>query len=246
MILLLAGTAEARLLAVHLADREIPAMASLAGATREPVAFPLPTRIGGFGGTEGFTAFLNSHPLTSVIDATHPFAAHITARTHAICTVRGLPLLRLERPAWRPGPGDRWTFVADESEAAALVPAEATVFLATGRQSLPAWTELRARQTFLRVIDPPTEPFPLPGAYVTARPPFDRAAEAALFARLGITHLVVKDAGGPDSRPKLDAARDLGIDVLVLPRPEPPQGLQTVRSVDEALAWAVALSFSPA
>jgi precorrin-6A/cobalt-precorrin-6A reductase len=246
VILVLAGTAEARRLAALFADRDIPAIASLAGATKEPAPLPLPTRIGGFGGAEGFTAFLDANRITAVIDATHPFAARITSRTHAICTARGLPLLRLERPAWTPGPGDRWTYVADESEAAALIPPEATVFLATGRQSLPAWAGLRARATYLRVIDPPTESFPLPGAYVTARPPFDRAAETELFRRLAVTHLVVKDAGGTDSRPKLDAARDLRVEVLILRRPEPPEGLRIVRSVDEALAWAVALSFSSA
>ncbi|EYD76739.1 Cobalt-precorrin-6x reductase [Rubellimicrobium mesophilum DSM 19309] len=246
MILLLAGTAEARHLAQRLTDNRIPAIASLAGATREPAPLPLPTRIGGFGGTEGFTSYLDTNPITAVIDATHPFAARITARTHAICTERGLPHLRLERPAWTPGPGDRWIHVADEAEATRLIPENATVFLATGRQSLPAWADLRAQATYLRVIDPPTETFPLPGAYVVARPPFDRVAEADLFHRLAVTHLVVKDAGGADSRPKLDAARDLGIEVLILRRPEPPEGLPTLRTVDEALAWAVALSFSSA
>jgi precorrin-6A/cobalt-precorrin-6A reductase len=244
VILLLAGTAEARRLAVLLAERGIPALASLAGATKEPAPLPLPTRIGGFGGDEGFRAFLDAHPTTAVIDATHPFAARITARTHAICSARSVPLLRLDRPAWTPALGDRWTYVTCEAEAAALIPPDATVFLATGRQSLPAWASLRARRTYLRVIDSPTEPFPLPGAYVTARPPFDRAAEADLFRRLAVTHLVVKDAGGPDSRPKLDAARDLGLEVLILKRPDPPEGLPIVRSVEEALAWAVALSFS--
>jgi precorrin-6A/cobalt-precorrin-6A reductase len=246
MILLLAGTSEARRLAKALADARIPASASLAGATKEPAPLPLPTRIGGFGGDAGFAAYLDAHPIAAVIDATHPFAAHITARTHAICTARNLPHLRLERPSWTPGSGDRWTYVADEAEAAALIPETATVFLATGRQSLPAWASLRARATYLRVIDPPAEPLPLPGAYVAARPPFTRAAEAALFERLAITHLVVKDAGGPDSRLKLDAARDLGIEVLILRRPGPPEGLHVVETVDEALAWAVALSFSSA
>jgi precorrin-6A/cobalt-precorrin-6A reductase len=79
-----------------------------------------------------------------------------------------------------------------------------------------------------------------------ARPPFDREAEAALFRRLGVTHLVVKDSGAAEARPKLDAARDLAIEVLVLRRPPVPAGLSTVATVEEALAWAVALSFSPA
>lgn len=245
-LLLLAGTSDARRLASALAERGISAIASLAGATREPVPLPLPTRRGGFGGAEGFSAFLGAEGIRAVIDATHPFAARITARTHAVCTGRGLPLLLLERPGWTPDPGDRWTFVSDEAEARRFIPERATVFLATGRQSLPSWEGLRARRIFLRVIDPPAEPFPFPGDFVVARPPFDRDSESALFRRLGVTHLVVKDSGAADARTKLDAARDLGLQVLILRRPPSPQGLTKVGTVEEALAWAVALSFSPA
>lgn len=184
--------------------------------------------------------------IVGVIDATHPFAAQITARTHAVCTASDLPYLRLERPGWTPGPGDRWTFVANVDEAKSLIPAEATVFLATGRQSLLAWAGLAARRAYLRVIDPPTTSFPLPGDFVVARPPFDREVEAALFRRLGVTHLVVKDSGTGDARTKLDAARDLSLEVIVLRRPPAPEGLARVETVEEALAWAVALSFSAA
>lgn len=242
-LLLLAGTSDARRLALALAERGIPAVASLAGATREPVALPLPTRHGGFGGAEGFAAFLEAERISAVVDATHPFAARITERTHAVCGSRGLPLLRVERPGWTPGPGDRWTFVADEAEATRLIPEDASVFLATGRQSLPAWADLRARAVHLRIIDPPAEPFPFPGGFVVARPPFDRGAEAGLFRRLGITHLVVKDSGAAEGRSKLNAARDLGIEVLVLRRPPRPKDLVVVPTVEDALAWVSELPF---
>ena len=245
-LLLLAGTSDARRLAAGLAGKGIPAIASLAGATREPLPLAIPTRHGGFGGADGFAAFLGAEGIGAVIDATHPFAVRITVRTHVLCATRGVPLLRLERPGWSPGLGDRWRFATDIAEAKRLVPAEATVFLATGRQSLPDWEGLPTRRAYLRVIDPPASPFPLPGAFVVARPPFDREAEVALFQRLGITHLVVKDSGAADARAKLDAARDLGLQVLVLRRPPPPAGLARVETVDEALAWAVAHSFSSA
>lgn len=245
MILLLAGTSEARRLAQALHDAGLPSLASLAGATREPEALAVPTRHGRFGGDAGFATFLDAAPVRAVIDATHPFATRVTARTHRICAARGLPLLRLERPGWTPGPADRWTFVADEAEAARLIPPDATVFLATGRQSLPVWAGLRARAVHLRVIDPPDEAFPFPGGFVVARPPFDLAAEVETFRRLAVTHLVVKDSGGAEGRAKLDAARDLGLAVLVLRRPASPPGLAAVETVEDALAWAVAHSFPP-
>lgn len=245
MILLLAGTSDARRLAQALHDRGLPAMSSLAGATREPASLALPTRHGGFGGAEGFAAFLEAQRITAVIDATHPFAARITARTHAICAARGLPHLRLERPGWTPEPGDRWTFAADEAEAARLIPPEACVLLATGRQSLPAWKDFRAARVHLRVIDRPEGEFPFPGGWVVARPPFTRDSERALLSLLGITHLVAKDSGAAEARTKLDAARDLGLPVILLRRPPAPEGLPKVATAEEALAWAVALSFPP-
>jgi precorrin-6A/cobalt-precorrin-6A reductase len=238
-LLLLAGTSDARRLAEGLADGGRPTLASLAGAVRAPRRLPVPTRVGGFGGPEGFLRVLDAERIGAVIDATHPFAARITARTHALCRERGLPHLRLERPGWSPGPGDRWTYVADEAEASALLPPEAVAFLATGRQSLLAWVEhFRGARAHLRVVDPPTEPFPLPGGFVVARPPFDRPSEADAFRALGVTHLVAKDSGGAEARAKLDAARDLGLPVLLLRRPARPDGMATVPSVGEALAWA--------
>lgn len=244
MILLLAGTSDARRLAEVLARRGIPALASLAGATRQPVPLPLPTRTGGFGGEAGFAAFLDAHPVRAVIDATHPFAACITARTHTVCAARGLPLLRLERPPW--GPANGRTLVADESEAIRLIPPGATVLLTTGRQSLPAWEGLRAARVHLRVIDPPTAPFPFPGGWEVARPPFTEDAERATLHRLGVTHLVAKDSGGEEGRAKLEAARGLGIPVLLIRRPPAPAGLPTVATVEQALDWVEGLPFRSA
>nr|WP_246849212.1 cobalt-precorrin-6A reductase [Rubellimicrobium arenae] len=241
--MLLSGTSEARRLAERLAAAKVPAWASLAGATRTPAPLPIPTRQGGFGGDEGFARFVTSHGIGAVIDATHPFAARITARTHRICSELGIPLLRLERPGWQPGPADRWTFVADESEAKRRLPPEAVVFLATGRQSLPAWSGLAVRRVHLRVIDPPAGPFPFPGGFVQARAPFDLASEIDQFRRLGVTHLVAKDSGAGDARPKLDAARALGLEVMLLRRPPVPPGLHVVPTVDEALAWIDRLPF---
>ena len=242
-LLLLAGTSEARQLAAILAAEGHTAIASLAGATRSPAPLALPTRHGGFGGTDGFRAFVADHRIGAVIDATHPFATRITQRTHDVCVRMGIPLLRLERPAWVQGAGDRWIYLEDEGQGIERIPEGAVVFLATGRQSLSAWTGLRAGQVFLRVIDPPAGPFPLPGGFVTGRPPFDLAAETELFERLGVTHLVAKDSGSAEARPKLDAARNLGIDVLMLRRPARPSGLLVVDTVEEAADWARRLPF---
>jgi precorrin-6A/cobalt-precorrin-6A reductase len=241
-VLLLAGSGEARTIAGVLHRQGVEVIASLAGAVRAPLPLGVPTRIGGFGGAAGFEAYLAAEGIGAVIDATHPFAARITARTHAICAAHGLPYLRVERPGWVEGPCDRWIRIADPAAAAAHVPPESVVFLATGRQTLDAYAELaKGRMLYCRQIDPVERPFPFPqGGFVIGRPPFALADEIALFRRLGVTWLIAKDAGGDENRSKLDAARELGIGVLMIRRPAPDVGPK-VETVAEAVDWVAGL-----
>ena len=238
MILVLAGTREARDLCATLASTGLAGMASLAGVTRAPMELALPVRTGGFGGDDGFRAFLRDHRPRAVIDATHPFAVHITPRTARLCAEASVPCLRLERPGWTAGPGDLWTRIADPARASDHIPPGARVFLATGRQSLAAF-DLPGRTLFLRVVDPPGAPFPGQGHWVVGRPPFTEAADRQLFTDLRIDWLVAKDSGGAGNRGKLDAARALSLPVLMIDRP--PAVGPTVATVAQAMAWVRAL-----
>lgn len=241
-LLLLAGTGEAKRIADALAERKVDAIASLAGATRAPDALAIPTRSGGFGGAEGFARFLDTERITAVLDATHPFAHRITTRTAAICAERGLPYLNLRRPPWEPGPGDNWTEIVREEDAAELIPKGAVVFLGTGRQTLDRFANLEGRRVICRQIDPPDRPFPFPGGeYLIGRPPFPVDAERDLFKALEVDVLVVKNAGGTASATKLTAARQLGLPVLMIARPPLPAGVVHVETVRAALQWVSGL-----
>ena len=243
MLLLLAGTAEARIVAEKLAEMDIPAIASLAGATKDPADLAIPTRIGGFGGGDAFEAFLDAKPITAILDATHPFAQSITHRTDKIAKRRALPYLQLVRPEWKAETGDDWTHIAHEEDAAKHIPAAATVFLATGRQSLERFENLAGRHLICRQIDPPDAPFPYPnGSFLIGRPPFSHDDEVALFKRLSIDWLVVKNAGGAASRTKLSAARELGIRVAMVARPAPTLGAR-VETAGQAVDWVRGLSW---
>lgn len=242
MILLLAGTNGAREIADGLAKANIPANASLAGATREPAILALPTRSGGFGGASGFADYLTSAGITAIIDATHPFASRISARTATIAKAQNIPYLQLLRPEWQPEKGDIWTFIDTEKQAANYIPSGAVVFLATGRQTLMQFDNLTGRRLICRQIDPPEEPFPFEnGEFLVGRPPFTIAEEVELFSRLGVDWLVVKNAGGQASHSKLDAARQLKIPVALIHRP-PLLDVNRVETVKKALNWARALS----
>ena len=239
-LLLLAGSGEARRLAWDLVPRGTKVIASLVRAERHPDPFPVRHRFGGFGGAEGFAEFLDREKISAVLDMTHPFAARITARTQMICAQRGLPYLAYLRPPWVAGPDDRWTEIADEAEAARHIPPGACVFLGTGRSTLQAFAGLEGCRVLCRLLESPTEPFPFEGGeFLIGRPPFPVERERSLFRALGVEILVVRNAGGTASATKLEAARDLGLPVLMIRRPAPPE--PHVDSLDAVLDWVDAL-----
>lgn len=237
-VLVLGGTSEASALARALAAAGVEGVFSYAGRTEAPVAQPLPHRIGGFGGIPGLVSTLRAEAYTHVVDATHPFAAQMSAHAVAACAETGIPLIALERDPWRPGPGDAWTEVADIAAAVAALPqAPARVFLAIGRQNLEGFAARPQHHYLLRLVDSPAEPLPLPRAEaVIARGPFRREDDLALLREHRIDLVVSKNAGGSGARAKLDAARDLGLPVVMIARPWVPDRPR-VETVEEVLAW---------
>lgn len=239
-ILLLAGTTEGRHIAAAMAEEGIAGHASIAGVTDDPAPLALPTRIGGFGGQEGFEAFLTDQGIRAVVDATHPYAVRITGRTAKLCAARGTPYLHVLRDPWTEEDGDEWLHVGNVDEAVEAIPRGACVFLATGRQTLAEFAGLEGRRVICRVIDPPREPFPFDGGeYLIGRPSRHLEDEAALLSALGVDVVVTKNSGGP-GRGKLDAARSLGIAVVMIARPPMPEA-ERVATADEALDWIRAL-----
>ncbi len=221
-----------------LADAGISAVYSYAGRTDKPTAQPLPTRIGGFGGVTGLIAYLRAEQITHVIDATHPFAAQMTTNAVNACLTMGLPLIGLERPPWAVAdPQDRWTHVPDiPATVAALPDAPARVFLAIGRQTLDPFAAKPQHHYLLRFVDPCPD-LPLQNAVaIIARGPFTVEADLALLQSYQITHLVAKNAGGHGARAKLEAARMLGVPVIMIDRPAVPQR-PVVDAVDQVMRW---------
>ncbi|MFT7369863.1 MAG: precorrin-6A/cobalt-precorrin-6A reductase [Octadecabacter sp.] len=240
-LLLLAGTGEAKQIAWGLADTNVSVVASLAGVTRSPDPLPVTTRIGGFGGDDGFRSYLRESSISAVLDATHPFAAQISDRTARICSDFKLPYAQVVRPVWLPKIGDNWTSITSPCDAEKHIPSGSTVFIATGRQTLAEYANLAGRRLLVRMIDPPNAPLPFEGGeFIIGRPPFTQASEMALFRSLGVTHLISKNAGGQGGRAKLDAASELGLQVLLLDRPQTTDAQQLI-TVQEALSWVFSL-----
>jgi precorrin-6A/cobalt-precorrin-6A reductase len=235
-VLILGGTGEARRLATALVAEGVDVLSSLAGRVADPVVPPGEVRVGGFGGAAGLTAWLQAHPVQSLVDATHPFAATMTASAAAAADATGIPLLRLQRPGWSPQPGDDWRWVDTPAEAALTVAGFGSVFLTTGRRGLGAFAGLTGR-CLVRSVDPPDPPLPERTTVVLARGPFAVSDELALMRQHGVDVVVTKDSGGGMTAAKLAAARQLGVPVVLIRRPPLPPGVPTVATVEEAVAW---------
>lgn len=239
-VLLLGGTGEARRLAGLLAGRtEYDVVSSLAGRVADPALPAGASRVGGFGGPEGLARWLAEERVGAVIDATHPFAAGITASAVTATAEVGVPLLVLRRPGWTAGPGDDWRRVPSLPAAAAALdrlPSGDRVFLTTGRTGLAAFAGDDRRWFLVRSVDPPEPPVPPRTRVLLARGPFTVDDELGLLRRHAIDVLVTKDSGGPMTAAKLTAARRLGLPVVMVDRPPAPDA-PTVATVEEAAAW---------
>ncbi|MFJ8565095.1 cobalt-precorrin-6A reductase [Streptomyces sp. NPDC093514] len=238
-VLILGGTTEARRLAEALAsDPSVHVTTSLAGRVASPVLPPGDTRIGGFGGIAGLAGWIIGFDVTHVVDATHPFAEQMSFHASEAEALTGVPLLALRRPGWTPQPADDWTFVDSLAEAAALLPGFGNrAFLTTGRMGLHTFAHLTDTWFLVRSVDPPAAPVPPRLEVLLARGPFTLEDERELLARHRIDVLVTKDSGGSATAPKLTAAREAGIPVLVVRRPPVPQGVPEADSVDAVLDW---------
>lgn len=239
-ILLLAGTGEARALAKLLADHGQDVLASLAGVTGDPVAYPVPTRVGGFGGEDAQREYVITNGFDAVVDATHPFAEHISKRSFQICRDLSIPYVRLLRSEWRAESVDDWQMIDHPDQASKHIPTGAQVLLATGAASVENWAELaKGRNLYCRRVDVTDRPFPYNGGWIVGRPPFSLEEELDTLRTYRITHLVSKNAGGPTSA-KLLAARQLGLPVVMLNRPALPD-CDRVETPQEALEWLTRL-----
>ncbi len=237
-LLILGGTTEATALCHSLSAAGIGGTVSFAGRVKRPVRQPLPQRVGGFGGVAGLERYLTDHAISHAIDATHPFAAQMSANAVAACEAAGVPLIALTRPAWQAGPGDEWTHVPDIAGAVAALDRPAVrVMLAVGRMHLAEFAPNPQHFYLLRLIDRPDAPLPFADCQIVQdRGPFSIAGDLALMRAQRIDLVVSKNSGGTGAYAKIIAARQLGLPVVMIDRPALP-ARREAHSVDEVLAW---------
>ena len=238
-VLILGGTGDAAELAAKASTiKGIEVITSLAGRTRQPSVPTGHVRIGGFGGEAGLADYLREMQINFLIDATHPFATQISCNAAAAAAAVGLQHLMLVRPAWQKVKGDRWQEVDSVEAAAASLPNQAKrVLLTVGRQQLAAFASLDDIWFLMRLIDPPAPDALVPkGMLLCDRGPFALEHEREILLQHEIETIVSKNSGGEATYAKIIAARELGVNIVMVSRKATPPGEQ-VADVDSALAW---------
>lgn len=230
-VLLLGGVTEALAIARRLGPQHVY---SLAGIGRVPTDLRCTVRVGGYGGAEGLAQYIGEQRIDLLLDATHPYAAQISYNASRAATLSGIACWALRRPAWQPQVDDDWREVADWAElVAALRPFQRPLFT-LGREPLAHLDEIPPDQFWtLRALDP------YPGNarcdVIGARGPFRIDDERALFAQRQIDVLISKNSGSSATEPKLEIARERGVPVLILKRPELPVVEREFWAVDEVV-----------
>lgn len=237
-VLLLGGTTEATALAHAFSNAGMDAVFSYAGRTENPIAQPLPTRLGGYGGIQGLADYIIDAQITHLVDATHPFATQISRNAVEACAMTQTPMIAHERPPWLMQPGDDWCHVADTDAAVAALPAEpARIFLAIGKQTLAAFATQPQHFYLLRLVDVPDAALPMPNAEVVLdRGPFTVESDMELLRTHGITHIVAKNSGGTGALAKLEAARRLHLPVILIARPAVADR-SIARTISAVMEW---------
>lgn len=236
-LLILGGTGDAAKLAgaaSKLTDLEV--IYSLAGRTRNPNLPDCKIRIGGFGGVDGLAAYLEDSKIDMVIDATHPFAATMASHAADACNKANVARVKFGRAAWVPDSID-WISVSDYKGAVDhLKNLGDRVFLSIGTKDLGAFSSLTDKWYLIRAVEKPEAPIPLTNHdLLLERGPFDDAHERTILVTTQIDVLVSKNSGGAMAA-KLQAANDLGIPIVMIEQPEPPEG-EVLTTLDHTLGW---------
>ena len=238
-VLLLGGTGEARALAARL-HPDVPVISSLAGRVPDPALPVGEVRTGGFGGAQGLAQWLRGNDISAVVDATHPFAATITANAAQAAAGEGLPHLVLARPPWPDGDA---AVVGSDTEAAEVVARHGyrRVFLTTGRSGTAAFKDSDAWFLIRAVTAPEDQLMPAHHEVLLSRGPYRVEGERDLLREFGIDALVTKNSGGAMTHAKLEAAAEVGVPVIMVSRPALPGGVRIVHTVDAAVDWLTGL-----
>lgn len=230
MILFLAGTSDARELAVKLSEHhDLVATVVTDSAAASLHQAKIRCRIGRLT-VEGMQAYAQEIGVTAIVDASHPYAEEASKTAMATSEALSIPYIRYERV------NEQYEHplitAVDDYEQAALIAKQktGTVMLTTGSKTLAIFTKHLLNQPAIRLIArmlPNIENMEKCKALgvsqkdiVAIQGPFSENLNRALYEQYDVTCMITKESGKVGSvDEKMKSAFDLGIEVILIKRP---------------------------
>ena len=240
-VLLFAGTTEGRRIAAACRGKSLELHISVATEYGKTLIEPAPNIHVTHGRKDaaGILELLRETGAELVLDATHPYAAEVTAALQSVCLSRGVEYLRVLRNTERPD--DICIFKDSTADIVEyLNSVQGNILLTVGSKELAGYTKVAdfEKRVFARILSLPEAvraAFDLGFAgrrLICMQGPFSEELNTALLRSLDIRYLVTKDTGAEGGFPeKIRAAKALGVTPIVLRRPCAETGV----SVEECL-----------
>lgn len=246
-VLVIAGTVDAR----HIIEELIKCGAYVTATVTTPLGKSLLDRYDGVDAREGrltlkgMTELMGEIGARCLVDASHPFARDASVNAMEACKRLSIPYLRYERPETAAG-GEGVTRVRDFEEAAeSLKDFEGNIFLAIGSGKLQFFTRIAdfKSRVFIRVL-PDSKVLDKcerlgfdAGNILALKGPFSETMNLEMLKHCSASVMVTKDSGSAGgNEEKINAARKLGIPVIMIERPGLDYGCE-VSTVKEAVAF---------
>lgn len=184
-------------------------------------------------------SLVSRHDFCCIVDATHPYAQHITQSVARLGAESGLPVIRVLRED-----GEADTFgerVSDARAAAKLVArSEGNVLLTTGSKDLDVYVAALAdapQRLYVRILPLASAvehaaELGIPTSHLIAmQGPFSQELNEALIRQLDIRTLVTKQSGASGGfEEKVAAARACHVRLIVIERPEEREGVSLAQA----------------
>ena len=233
VIWLIGGTSEGRALIKAMADLDVELFVSVATDYGAELIEPQDnlTIMAERMDLAKMRTFLQNHQPACVIDATHPYAAIVTATVQEACACEGAKYVRLLRPV---GEAGDYITVRDFPEVVELLnQVDGNIFLTTGSKNLKDFTAVQdyKKRIALRVLPMEDSLFSAlahgykPANIVCMQGPFSKELNIALFKKFRSKFVVTKDSGEVGGfAEKVEAANEAGAKLIVIGRAVEEQG----------------------
>ncbi|WP_368503881.1 precorrin-6A reductase [Alkalihalophilus sp. As8PL] len=232
MILFLAGTSDARELAILLKNEGHSLLTTVVtdNAAIELKKAGLDVYVGRLK-KEDFVRMIKEQSFQAVVDASHPFAEEASLNALNAATEAGISYIRYEREKQsHDGKGitkvDSYAIAAQQA-----FEKKGVIMLTTGSKTLQIFTEILLHQPDIRVIArmlprkdnmEKCERLGFPQKDIVAiQGPFTKEFNKVLYQQYGVTTMITKESGKVGSvDEKVEAAIELGIETIMIKRPK--------------------------